>query len=303
MTINGINGTDTQTGQMGMNQTADSYSRSIQKQISNAQKQLQELSSNEDMTLEEKMKKRQEIQRQINDWNMQLRQHQMEQRREKQQAGNSSMDSLLGGAGSGKTGSQSSGLSQAGMTAIISAGCSMKQAKVQGSTAVKMKGKARVLESEIKLDKTRGCNTQQKEEELANVKQSAMKAAASQISTLGDANKTLAQAAEADSEDDKAGRNADKAGRKTDKTDRKADKAGRNAERTNSSADKADSKDTRTDRKNKRARTSAKNAEERVSDTAVQAETAFDAGITDAQAAVMVTTPQPAAYQSVDIRL
>ena len=69
-----------------MNQATDSYSRNIQNQIANAQKQLQELSSKEDMTLEEKKKKKQELQQQISDLNMQLRQHQMEQRREKQQA-------------------------------------------------------------------------------------------------------------------------------------------------------------------------------------------------------------------------
>lgn len=75
MTINSINGTNTQIKQMGTFQATDSYSRNIQNQIANAQKQLQELSSNEDMTLEEKMKKRQEIQQQISDLNLQLRQH------------------------------------------------------------------------------------------------------------------------------------------------------------------------------------------------------------------------------------
>lgn len=55
MTINGINGANTQIGQMGMNQVTDSYSRNIQNQIAEAQKQLQELSSNKDMTQEEKM--------------------------------------------------------------------------------------------------------------------------------------------------------------------------------------------------------------------------------------------------------
>ena len=63
MTINGINGANTQMKQMGMNQATDSYGRNIQNQIANAQKQLQELSSNENMSLEEKMKKRQEIQK------------------------------------------------------------------------------------------------------------------------------------------------------------------------------------------------------------------------------------------------
>ena len=52
MKINSINGVNTQMGQMGMNQATDSYSRNIQNQIANAQKQLQELSSDEKMTLE-----------------------------------------------------------------------------------------------------------------------------------------------------------------------------------------------------------------------------------------------------------
>ena len=55
MTINGISGVNTQTGQIGMNQAMDSYSKNIQDQIVNAQKQLQELSSNERMTPEEKI--------------------------------------------------------------------------------------------------------------------------------------------------------------------------------------------------------------------------------------------------------
>ena len=51
MTINGISGANTQAAQIGMNQAMDSYSKNIQNQIANAQKQLQELSSNEEMTL------------------------------------------------------------------------------------------------------------------------------------------------------------------------------------------------------------------------------------------------------------
>lgn len=44
MKINSTIGANTQ---MGMNQATDSYSRNIQNQIANAQKQLQELSSND----------------------------------------------------------------------------------------------------------------------------------------------------------------------------------------------------------------------------------------------------------------
>ena len=217
MTINGINGENTQMGQMGMNRATDSYSRNIQNQITNAQKRLQELSSNEDMTLEERMKKRQEIQQQISDLNMQLRQHQMEQRRAamggqgKQQTKGSSMGDLLGGtgnAGNTKAGSKSAGLSQASMTAMISADRAIKQARVQGSVATKMEGRSGVLQSEIKMDQAIGGNTQKKEEELAEVEQKAQAAASSQFSTLADANRTMEEAAKEDSRKEKEDKDA-----------------------------------------------------------------------------------------------
>ena len=80
MRINGFSGTNTQTGTMGMTQGNDSVSKNIQNQIANAQQKLQDLSSNEEMSLEDKMKKRQEIQQEINNLNQQLRQHQIEQK-------------------------------------------------------------------------------------------------------------------------------------------------------------------------------------------------------------------------------
>ena len=200
MAIKSIN-VNMQSVQMGMNQTTDAYSRNIQSQIVSAQKQLQEISSNEDMTLEEKMKKRQEIQQQINDLNNQLRQHQMEQRREKQQAKRSSMEDMLGGsgnAGSANSASNSAGLSQASMNAMISADHSMKQAKVQGSVATKMEGKVGVMKAEIKQDEALGGNVEKKKEELADLEQKAQAATASQLSTLAEARKTMEKAAKAD---------------------------------------------------------------------------------------------------------
>ena len=214
MKINGTNGANTQMVQMGMNQAADSYSKNIQNQIANAQKQLQELSSNEDMTLEEKMKKRQEIQQQISDLNMQLRQHQIEQRKEKQQAKGSSMDDMLGrtgNTGSAKAGNKNTGLSQASMTAMISADTSIKQAKVQGSVATSMEGRANVLKAEVKQD---GGNVEAKKKEIAELEQKAENATASQMNTLAEANKTMEEAAEAERNDNKASES------KEEKTDR-----------------------------------------------------------------------------------
>ncbi len=174
----------------------DSVSKNIQNQIANAQKQLQEISAGQEMTLEEKMKKRQEIQQEITSLNQQLRQRQIEQRKERQSKG-SSVDDLLGGKqNTGKAGNKGNGLSQASMQAMISADSSMKQAQVQGNVATRMEGRAGVLKAEIKQDA--GSNTEAKEVELAEAEQKAMSAAASQMNTLANANQAMEEAAKAD---------------------------------------------------------------------------------------------------------
>lgn len=210
MKINGINNTNPQTGGMNIMQTNDSVSKNIQKQIANAQKQLQELSSNKEMSMEEKMKKRQEIQQQIADLNNQLRQHQIEKRKE-QQAKKSSRNDMGGSKQTtSKAGKQSTGLSQASMRAMISADSAINQARVQGNVATKMKGRAGVLESEIKLESARGGNVEKKQEELSAIEQKAAEVGTMQINTLAKANqelettKTDQQAEKTDSKDKKA---------------------------------------------------------------------------------------------------
>ena len=216
MKINGINGANTQVGGMNMMQSNDSVSKNLQSQIANAQKQLQELSANKDMSLEEKMKKRQEIQQQIVDLNNQLRQHQIEKRKEQQEK-KSSMNDMLGGStqAAPKAGNQGTGLSQASMKAMISADSAMAQAKVQGSVATKMEGRAGVLEAEIKLDQARGDDVEKKKEELAEVQQKAVQAESAQMNTLADANKELEAAAKVDQQAEKT----DDKDKKTEKKD------------------------------------------------------------------------------------
>ena len=132
MTIEGAAGTSS-TG-MGIAMRTDAVSKNIQKQIANAQKKLQELSSREGMTMEEKMKKRQEIQQEITSLNQQLRQHQIEQRKEQQSKG-ASMEDMIGGRKAAKPSKEEgggSGLSQAGMQAMISADASMERCRESG---------------------------------------------------------------------------------------------------------------------------------------------------------------------------
>lgn len=215
MTVNGINGANMNSQSVySMGKAMDSASQNIQKQIENAQKQLQELSSNEEMTLEQKMEKRQEIQKQITELNQQLRQQQIDARKEAQQKSGTTMDDMLGANNKGKKGAAGSGMSSTGMQAMISADVSMKQAQVQGSVATDMKGKANILEQEIKMDKAMGQNTEKKEEELAKLQKNAQEATYAQISTLAEASKTMDEAAE----EEQSGKAEEAAGKESKKT-------------------------------------------------------------------------------------
>lgn len=188
-----------------LGQSEDAQSKSIRKQIEEKQQELSELSSKEDMSPEEKMKKRQELTKEISDLNMQLRQHQMEKRMqekaEKQKQSQNAQNAGAQGAGSaskGKGKTQAAGFSTEGMSAMLSADASMKQAKVQGSVSNKMENRAAVLESEIKLDSARGGSTERKEAELAGVEAKAVSAAVAQAGSLREANESAREAAEAE---------------------------------------------------------------------------------------------------------
>lgn len=233
MKINNLIGANTQVGGMNMTKATDSVSKNIQNQIANAQKQLQELSVNKDMSIEEKMKKRQEIQQQITDLNNQLRQHQIEQRKE-QQAKKSSMDDMLGGnkKNAPKAGKQSTGLSQASMKAMISADSEMAQAQVQGSVATKMEGRAGVLEAEIKLDAARGGDVEAKKEELAEVEQKAVQAESAQMNILATANKELEEAAKEDQQTEETDDKDKKINKKDAVSNEKEDKTMAGTEET-----------------------------------------------------------------------
>ena len=195
MTIGGIGGnTNASAGSIGMgNPNMDSYSKSLQKQITDAQKQLQELSQNSDMDTETKMKKRQEIQKQISDLNMQLRQHQMEERKKAQQEKQAKSQPK-------KAEEKESGLSTESMEAMISAEGSMKQAAVHGSTATQMENGARIKRSEIARD---GGSSQRTSDDSAaisskwdaveDMEQKAKMATASQASLLAEAQSKMSE--------------------------------------------------------------------------------------------------------------
>ena len=205
------------TFQINQNQQMDSYSKSIQEQINNAQEQLQSLGEDKEMSIDEKMKKRQEIQRQITDLQNQLRQHQIEQRKESRQSKGSSMEDMLGGKKAVKSSKASKGISTASMKALISADSAINQVEAQGAVKANMKGEAGILETEIKLDSARGKDVEKKQEQLADIEARTRDIDSAQIDVINRANKEIDKAAESD--DKHATVDSDK-NNKTDKTNK-----------------------------------------------------------------------------------
>lgn len=206
MTVNGVNGMNTQPAMGGAQAGAqtDPTCKNLQQQIERLQQELKEVSSNQEMPAETKMKKRQDLQKQISELQIQLRQRQMEVKREERETKKkeNSFDDLLGTKEQNRTNvPQNIGLSADSMTAMISADKSVKQANVQGSTVQKMEGKANVLKSEIALDGARGGDTSSKQAELSDVEAKAQAAETSQLSTLAKAGETLQDAAKSEKSD------------------------------------------------------------------------------------------------------
>lgn len=171
--------------QAGMPQGNDAISKSIQSRIQSKEQEIQKLAENENLSSEEKMKKRQEIQKEINELNKQLRQHQMDMRRQQQQERPDSMDKMLGDNNSGV--SKDGMLSQASMKAMVSADSSMKQVRAQESTATKLEGDARNLKAEIRTDLQRGDSVEGKKEALQDLEERVSNIRASEIGILSDA--------------------------------------------------------------------------------------------------------------------
>lgn len=212
MKVNGTGTTNMEAGMFSRAGAGDMVSKSLQSQIASAQKQLQELSSNDRMSVEEKRKKRQELQKQIADWNNQLRQHQIEERKKKQQEQKKAntdtrqKQNTTQGAGNGLSGES--------MQAMIGADVSVKQAKIQSSTTGRMEGKARVLETEAKNSSE--VVAERKQEEAGDLQAKVQTAVQAQMDTLAEAEDSLAKAAD----QNKAGtENKTDKEDKTDKTD------------------------------------------------------------------------------------
>lgn len=190
MEIQSVKGMNLQANQSGINQKTDAESKGIQNQIADAQMQLQGLSSKEELSAQEKMQKRQEIQKQITELNNQLRQHQMELRQEQQQTNQKKVEDMLEGEKDSKPAKEElevTKISDASMEAVIAADTAVDMAQGYRGLSNVMKGEAKVLEGELKLDAGRGADTEEKKKVLEDIEIRAEKIEAIQREILSEA--------------------------------------------------------------------------------------------------------------------
>jgi len=126
----------------------------------------------------------------------QLRQHQIEQKKENRQSKGSSMEDMLGGKQTAKSSKAAKGISTASMKALISADSAINQVEAGGAVKANLKGEAGILETEIKLDSARGKDVEKKQEQLAVLESRNRDIESAQLEVLNRADKELDKAAE-----------------------------------------------------------------------------------------------------------
>lgn len=193
------------TEQVGTVQAMDSEGKNLQNQIVGEQKRLKELNVNNDLNAEEKTKKRKEIQKQITELNNELKQHQIQQRREQQEKEKDREGMSLEEKGESQEEEKSleRGVSKTGMKVIVSADSAISQAKAQENVAMTIDSKVRVLQGEIKQDTGRGKDTKMKQKELENLQDKAIRAKAANMEILADVVLDIKQSVEKENQIDK----------------------------------------------------------------------------------------------------
>lgn len=172
----------------------DSETKSIQNEITSQSQRLNRLSSDSEMSAEEKAKKRQEIQKEIAELNRKLRMLRMQQKeddkkaQEEQEAKTSVIKEQIAETSKEETENKSSenglkdsekedALEQSEKTSIppqnikklLEAGTLLQKERIQQSVSHKETSAENILEAEIKSDKLYGTDTSAKEEKLASM--------------------------------------------------------------------------------------------------------------------------------------
>ena len=170
MQISGIgDGQDTRPVMMPQQGTNNPELDSLQRQIEEKQKQLQELGKDDKLSPEQKQKKRQSLEQEIAELEAQKNQVKMAAKQKERKEAEERQAKQNGESYNRNKDGDTSQISARGMKALITAGAAMDMADVKNRVATSLEGEAGVLESEIKLDQGRGGDTTKKEKQLGEI--------------------------------------------------------------------------------------------------------------------------------------
>ncbi len=169
------------------NKRQDGILNSIQDQIMGVQNQLKKISENEEMSLEEKMSKRKELQQQLQDLNKQYTQRKMEVQKEKREKRAAEANANT----ENKERKEPGVMDSSSMHGLINASSSMESVKTVQSVHTKLEGEARIAEAEFKRDMARGASTGGQANRLSDLKSRAESAAGNVMRQLGNVNEAV----------------------------------------------------------------------------------------------------------------
>lgn len=191
----------------------DGVSESIQKQIDNLKDQMTSISENKEMSVEQKMEKKKDLQSMIDELTNQLNQRKIEVQKEKLKEKSEATDnSELNRQQTADTNQVASSTDEDALKSLIGAGIAMSRVNKAESVKTSLKGEAGVLFEEIKLDSARGHDTSAKQSRLSKIKGNISGISVNNAARLSDVNKQTDEVNE---------KNAEKAADKIEDPDEK----------------------------------------------------------------------------------
>lgn len=182
---------------------SDNVIANLQKQIEMVQKQLDGVMSNKNLGPKEQLEKQKQLQAELQDLIQQVAQRQIEIQKEQtekvKEAAESQQTQVV-------QDQYTKGVEEMNFVNLAS---SLKEVKIHSTIRTEMKGKSKILESEIKLDASRGVDTTAKQEDLRKINSNLKKIDNKLKETLKDTNEELKKARTEDKTTDRIDDNAD----------------------------------------------------------------------------------------------
>lgn len=194
-------------------QKKDSIKEGLQNQILNIQKQISSIFENKTLSEEQKKVMQKELKEKIDELNKQMMERELEIRKQQEEKQEEKVKEQL------KI-DNSNGSNQDEMIDLFRVTNDLSKVKQQRATSVKIKGNTRILESEIKLDESRGLDVSKKRKQLSEMKKRIENIDKKTTETMGNINSEMKRgvkkAVKEDKVESEGNRVKEKAGNKKD---------------------------------------------------------------------------------------